>query len=425
MGGTSLFEVESVDAGSPAERAGLKKGDRIVSVNGEEFIDYIDYVWFSAQDKLKISVEREGEIKTLTIRKSEVEALGLEFTQPLLGRKRVCGNKCVFCFVDQLPRGMRKSLYLKDEDWRYSLVMGNFVTLSTIKKEDADRIIRRQASPLYISVHTVDEELRKTMLGNPDPVPIKPLLKRFATHGISFHAQVVLCPGYNDGEKLHETYSFLKSLYPAAASLAVVPVGLTGFRTGLRDVKPVSKQDAEDIIKRVENWQKECLNKLGTRFVFAADEFYIKAGAKLPPAEDYEAFPQIENGVGMLAKFISEATETDLMCAGRSLSIATGEDAYPFFKELASKNPNANVYSVKNLTFGGGVTVSGLLGGKDYLKALTGKDLGEALLISADSLREDVFLDDMKLSELEQALGVKIFPVADGYEFAELLCSGR
>lgn len=420
-----MFEVESVAAGSPAHRAGLEKGDCIVSVNGEEFIDYIDYIWFSSMRKLKIKLERQGRAKTLTVRKDEDEALGLDFKQPLLGKKRVCANKCVFCFVDQLPKGMRTSLYLKDEDWRYSLVMGNFVTLSSIKKEEVERIIRRKASPLYISVHTVDEELRETMLGNPDPVPIKPLLKAFAAHGISFHAQVVLCPGFNDGEKLEETFLFLKRLHPAALSLAVVPVGLTDFRTGLKRIKPVSKQDAEDIIKRVENWQKECLNKLGTRFIFAADEFYIKAGIALPPAEDYETFPQIENGVGMLAKFMAEARETGCEAGGAALSIATGEDAYPFIKELASKNPNARVYGVKNLTFGGGVTVSGLLGGKDYAAALSGKDLGGALLISADSLREGVFLDDMTLSELQQALNVKIFPVADGYEFAELLCGER
>lgn len=419
-----LFEVESVAAGSPAHRAGLNTGDRVISINGEDFIDYIDYIWFSSRKKLKVRFERRGETKTVVIRKGEDEPLGLEFTQPLLGKKRVCGNKCVFCFVDQLPKGMRKSLYIKDEDWRYSLVMGNFVTLSTIKSEDVKRIIRRKASPLYISVHTVDEELRKSMLGNPAAVPIKPLLKKLAAYGISFHAQVVLCPGYNDGEKLEETYSFLKKLHPAAASLAVVPVGLTGHREGLRGLSPVSKSDAEEVIKRVENWQKECLNKLCTRFVFAADEFYIKAGAKLPPAEEYETFPQIENGVGMMAKFISEAREAGCS-GGGTLSIATGEDAYPYIKELASMNPHARVYSVKNITFGGGVTVSGLLGGRDYIAALSGKELGDMLLIPADSLRDGLFLDDMKLSELERALSVKIFPVADGYEFAERLCSGR
>jgi putative radical SAM enzyme (TIGR03279 family) len=421
-----LFEVESVDPESGAYRAGIRKGDGIISVNGEKLTDYIDYVYFSAQKRLCIKAAQQGKEKTFHIRKDEDEPLGLEFTEPLLGGKRVCGNKCVFCFVDQLPKGMRSGLYEKDEDWRYSILMGNFVTLASIKKEEINRIIRRKASPLYISVHTVDEQLRKVMLGNPHALSIRPVLKRLAGHGISFHSQAVLCPGYNDGEKLEETYTFLRKLYPKAVSLAVVPVGLTEHREGLADLKPVTKEAAADIIKRVEKWQKECLNKLNTRFVFAADEFYIKAGIKLPPAEEYEAFPQLGNGVGMMSRFLHEAEEAfSESMEGRRLSIATGEAAYPFFKELAktanSRGAEAYVFSVKNFTFGGEVTVSGLLAGKDYLKALSGKDLGEALLISADSLREGTFLDDMKLCELGGALGVKIFPVADGYEFANLL----
>ncbi len=421
-----MFEVESVGPESEAYKAGIRKGDGIISINGEELIDYIDYVYFSALKKLTVKALRQGKEKTFCIRKDEDEPLELEFTKPLLGKKRVCGNKCVFCFVDQLPGGMRSGLYEKDEDWRYSLLMGNFVTLSTVKKEEIKRIIRRKASPLYISVHTVDEQLRKVMLGNQNAIPIRPLLKKMAVSGISFHSQVVLCPGYNDGEKLEETYRFLRRLYPAAVSLAIVPVGLTGHRSGLSGLKPVIKEAAEEIIKRVEKWQKECLNELGTRFVFAADELYIKAGKDLPPAEEYEAFSQLGNGVGMMSKFLAEAKEAlaENIKSG-SISIATGEDAYPFFSGLAEplnlKGADIKVFSVKNLTFGGGVTVSGLLAGKDYLEALSGKDLGEELLISADSLREGVFLDDMELDALESKLGIKIFPAADGYEFAELL----
>ncbi len=424
-----MFEVIGVEAAGPAQRSGIMPGDVIVSVNGEELIDYIDYVWFSAQKRLIIKAVRKGKTKTFRIIKREDEPLGLDFLQPLLGKKRVCGNKCVFCFVDQLPKGMRETLYVKDEDWRYSLVMGNYVTLSTIKEKEIDRIIRRKASPLYISVHTVDEELRRAMLGNPRCVPIKPLLKRLAANGICFHAQAVVCPGLNDGEKLEETYEFLRGLHPAAVSLAVVPVGLTAHRERLGEIKPVTKKSAQEIIKRVENWQKECLNKCSTRFVFAADELYIKAGAGLPPTEDYESFPQIENGVGMMAKFLSEAGEALEGCKGasRQLSIATGQDAYPFIAGLASGlvGQKPYVYGVANKTFGGAVTVSGLLCGRDYLDALSGKELGETLLISADSLREGVFLDDMKLCELEEALGVNIFPAADGYEFAHLIVGAQ
>lgn len=419
-----MFEVNSAEPGSPAKRAGIMPGDRIVSVNGEELIDYIDYVFFSAKKRLSIVVSRQGALTTLRVIKSEDEPLGLDFTQPLLGRKRVCGNKCVFCFVDQLPENMRRTLYVKDEDWRYSLVMGNYVTLSAIDEEDIDRIIRRKASPLYISVHTVDEGLRQKMLGNPAAVPIGPLLKRFADRGISFHAQTVVCPGYNDGDKLEQTYELLRKLHPAAVSLAIVPVGLTEHRHGLAHIEPVSRKGAQEIIMRVDKWQKECLNKLKTRFVFAADELYVKAGAALPPAQDYESFPQIENGVGMMSRFLCEAEQATAGArAKRRVSIATGEDAYTFIKEFSERLEGEKplVYAVKNFTFGGGVTVAGLLGGRDYLAALSGKELGEALLISADSLREGVFLDDMALGELEASLGVKIFPVADGYEFADII----
>ena len=270
-----MFEVKSVDADSAAARAGILPGDRIRSINGQPLIDYIDYIYFCAQNRLRFKVLRQGRLMTLRIRKDEAEDIGLEFTQPLLGKKRVCRNKCIFCFVDQLPRGMRKSLYLKDEDWRYSLMMGSYVTLSSISRSEVRRIIRRRVSPIYISVHTVDEALRRMMLGNPGAVPIWPLLKRFKRHGIRFHAQVVVCPGINDGIKLAETIRFLRRLYPAAISLAVVPVGLTAYRQGLHDIKPVNRELAAQIVKEVEKWQKECLNSMGTRFVFAADEYCI------------------------------------------------------------------------------------------------------------------------------------------------------
>lgn len=428
-----MFEVESIDAGSVAERFGIQKGDRIVSVNKEKLIDYIDYEFFCAQKKLKVTLSGKNGNRTLCIKKSEEEDLGLNFTRPLLGKKRVCANKCVFCFVDQLPKGMRKSLYVKDEDWRYSFVMGNYVTLSSISKSELRRIIRRRVSQLYISVHTVDEDLRKRMLGNKNAVPIRRLLKKLSANGVRFHAQAVVCPGMNDGEQLEQTCRFLRRLYPAAMSLAVVPIGMTGYRQGLAEISPVTKTIAQETIKQVEIWQKECLNKLGTRFVFAADEYYIKAEESLPPIENYETFDQIENGVGLMAKFLDEAERGMTACdgQGRHVSIATGEGAYPFFVELAKKASGIcgikmDVYMVKNKTFGGGVTVSGLLGGNDFLQALKGKELGQALLISASTLRDGVvFLDEMTLSQLEQSLGVPVVPVSDGTHFAQLLSNER
>ncbi len=424
-----MFEVKSVEQGSVCERYGIQKGDVIISVNGEELIDYIDYIYFCAEKKLKIKLSGKNGSRTVKIYKGEQEDLGLEFTKPLLGKKRVCSNKCIFCFVDQLPKGMRKSLYFKDEDWRYSFIMGNYITLASISKNEFRRILKRGVSPLYISVHTVDEKLRKDMLRNKNAISVRRVLKKLAAKGISFHAQVVVCPGYNDKEKLEQTYKFLRNLYPAATSLAVVPVGLTAFRSGLEQITPVDKSMARHTVKEVEKWQKECFNSIGTRFVFAADEYYIKAGLSLPLAKEYESFDQIENGVGLMAKFSDEAKRVLEKCEynKKHISIATGQDAYPFFIELsalAEKKCGAkiDVYMVKNHTFGGGVTVSGLLGGKDYAKALKGKDLGRALLISGGSLRDDkIFLDDMTLGQLKKELGIPVYPVSDGYHFAKLI----
>jgi len=417
-----LFEVKSVAAGSVAEKHKIRAGERIVSINGEPLIDYIDYVYFSAQKKLSIVVETGYRPRTIRMKKSEDEPLGLEFTEEMLGKKRVCANKCLFCFVDQLPRGMRKSLYVKDEDWRYSFVMGNYVTLSSIDEGELRRIIKRRVSPLFISVHTVDEALRKRMVGNSHAMPVRPLLKRLAAGRIRFHTQAVICPGMNDGEKLTETISFLKRLHPAAMSLAVVPVGLTEHRKGLPEVKAVTKEMAQTAVAEVEKWQKESLNEIGTRFVFAADEYYIKAELPLPPQTAYEAFDQLENGVGMMRLFLSEAAQALEGCGRmrRRVSIATGVDAAPFIKELADEaakecGGEIDVYTVDNQTFGRSVTVAGLLGGADFARALKGKPLGDVLLISADALKDgEVFIDNVTLEELQKALGVRVLPIRGG-----------
>lgn len=426
-----MFEVRSVEAGSAAADAGIREGDKILRINGEPLIDYIDYIYFCAQTTLKITFMRDGKRISRRVHKAEDADIGLDFTQPLLGKKRVCRNKCIFCFVDQLPRGMRKSLYVKDEDWRYSLLMGNYVTMSAIDRRELRRIIRRGASPLFISVHTVDEALRRMMLGNPQAVPIRPILKRFAARGIRFHAQAVICPGINDGDKLAETVAFLRQLYPAAMSLAVVPVGLTAHRDGLFGLEPVTKESAGQIIKEVEKWQKECLNSIGTRFVFAADEFYIKAGKELPAVESYEAFDQIENGVGLVAKFFSEADDAlaQMAPSDAHISIVTGQDAAPFFRAFADKAHHASgavvdVYAAQNTTFGGGVSVSGLLAGSDMIAALRGKKLGQALLIPASTLRDgEVFLDDMTREQLQSTLGVPVYAAEDADHLVRLIAT--
>lgn len=421
-----MFEVKSVRGA--AQEAGLRAGDNIISVNGEPLIDYIDYVWFSGKTRLKFRVQRGEEKLTLRMDKEESEDLGLEFSQPLLGKKRVCGNRCVFCFVDQLPRGMRRSLYIKDEDWRWSVLAGGYVTLTDIGKDEINRILRRGASPLYVSVHTVDETLRKQMLGNDAGLLIQPLLKKLKSRGIRFHAQAVICPGMNDGKKLEETFRFLRGLYPAAQSLAVVPVGLTAHRQGLEPISPVTREMAQSTVKEVEKWQKECLNSIGTRFVFAADEYYLKAGLPLPDSDSYEDYPQIENGVGLIAKQQAEADEAFAECRGpgRHVSIVTGVDAYPLITQMAKRAEQAcgahiDVYCAENGTFGKSITVSGLLGGADIARAAEGNTLGEALLLPGNCVREDVFLDDMTVAQLSERLGVPVHPVVDMAQLIKLI----
>ncbi len=417
-----MFKVKRVSGAAKA--AGIKAGDIILSVNGEPLIDYIDYVWFEGKPKLKFRVRRGEKTLKLRVDKDESEEIGLDFTQSLLGKKRVCGNRCVFCFVDQLPRGMRKSLYVKDEDWRWSLLSGSYMTLTDIGKAELKRILRRGAGPLYISVHTVDEALRRHMTGNGSALRIRPLLRKLKRNGIRFHAQAVVCPGLNDGEKLEETFQFLKRLYPAAMSLAVVPVGLTEHRRGLPQLKPVTREMAQHTVKEVEKWQKECLNSIGTRFVFAADEYYLKAGLTIPEAGEYEDYPQIENGVGLVAKLMQEADEAIAQCHGngRHVSAVTGEDAYPLISLIAIRAERAlgahiDVYCAENETFGKSITVSGLLCGADICKAVEGKPLGEALLVPGNAVREGVFLDDMTVAQLSKKLGVPVYPASDIAQF--------
>ena len=413
-----MFEVKSVRGA--AQAAGIRAGDNIISVNGEPLIDYIDYVWLSAKQRLKFRVQRGGETLTLRMTKDEGEDIGVEFTQPLMGKKRVCGNRCVFCFVDQLPRGMRSSLYLKDEDWRWSVLAGGYVTLTDIGRDEIRRILKRGAGPLYVSVHTVDEALRRRMTGNPKGLRIRPLLRALKRHGIQFHAQAVICPGWNDGEKLEETFHFLRQLAPAAQSLAVVPVGLTAHRQGLTEISAVTPDMARRTVKEVEKWQQACLNSMGTRFVFAADEYYLRAGLPLPDADSYEDYPQLENGVGLIARLMDGADEAIASCRGegRSISVVTGIDAYALISQLAKRAEEAcgahiDVYRAENLTFGRSITVAGLLCGADIEAALKDKPLGEALLVPESAVREGVFLDDMTVGQLSGRLGVPVIPAGD------------
>jgi putative radical SAM enzyme (TIGR03279 family) len=338
--------------------------------------------------------------------------------------------------VDQLPRGMRRSLRVKDDDWRHSFLMGTYVTLTNLSEEDIQRILRRKTSPLYVSVHATDEAVRRQLLGNPKAPALMPLLGRLTENGIRLHTQIVVCPGINDKEVLERTVRDLFALCPGVASVAVVPVGLTRHRARLKPVTPVSSENAEDMLSGIHKMQKEFLHESGTRFVFAADELYIRAGKALPGFEEYEDFTQIENGVGLVAKFIDEIDQgiTDFDALNyRAVSVATGEDFAPFMKKIAKRlhriyNINIHVYPIKNDFFGREVTVTGLLTGRDIVSQLKGRDLGEKVFLSGSVFREftDVTLDDMPIGEIEKQVGVP-FEAAppDGYEWIAMLAKER
>lgn len=423
--------VKDVQKNSIAERCGIKAGDEILGINGEAVLDYIDYAFFMGEEELAIRILGENGEKTVKIQKEDCEDLGLAFEREIGGPER-CRNKCIFCFVDQLPRGMRKTLYVKDDDWRHSFMMGNYVTMTNLSGEDIGRIIRRKTSPLYVSVHAADEKVRARMLGNPDAPTLMPLLRQLAENGIQMHTQVVVCPGVNDGEALQKTVRDLFGLYPGIASVAVVPVGLTAHRENLFPIDPVSRENAGDILERIREMQREFLHGAGTRFVFAADELYIRAKSPLPAFEEYEDFAQIENGVGLIAKFEDEVeqgiADTDAL-KYKTVSVATGEDFAPFMKKIAKKlhaiyNINVNVFAIQNGFFGRQVTVTGLLTGRDIIEQMKGRDLGERLFLSGSIFKEfeDVTLDDMTLKEISEVLGVPCGAApSGGYEWIRAL----
>jgi putative radical SAM enzyme (TIGR03279 family) len=414
-------------------KKGIRLGDELVSINGEPVLDYIDYAYFMGEENLLLNVRsQDGEQREVKIRKKDWQDIGLSFADEQVGSPSRCRNKCIFCFVDQLPSGMRKTLHVKDDDWRHSFLMGNYVTFTNLTEEDVSRMIRRKVSPLYVSVHATDEELRKKLLGNPYAPPILPLLKTLTAAGIHLHTQIVLCEGVNDGEYLKETIADLFSLYPGVESVAVVPVGLTGHREKLPGLKPVSQENAKNILEAVHALQTDYLARAGTRFVFAADENYIRAGAALPEFEAYEDFSQIENGVGLIALFldgVQEGMQDYAQSKYAEVSVATGEDFAPVMKEIAKKlnfayNMHINVCAVRNSFFGETITVAGLLTGRDVVTQLAGKPLGERLFLPGSMFREftDVTLDGMTVREISDALQVPVQVVPpDGYEWIRVL----
>ena len=429
-----MVKICAVEDGSRAARAGLLVGDVLLSVNGSPVADVLDYRFYLTEKRVTLVFLRDGEEHTVTIRKGEYDDIGLDFETPLMDKKHTCRNKCIFCFIDQMPKGYRDTLYFKDDDSRLSFLQGSYVTLTNMTDADIDRIIKMRLSPLHVSVHTTNPDLRVEMMKNPRAGEVLAYLPRLAEAGITICAQIVLCRGVNDGEELLRSMRDLAALYPALDSVSVVPAGLTKFRDGLYPLSPFTPEECRAVVHAVEAFADACYADLGAYLFHASDEFYLKAGLPLPDEARYEGYPQLENGVGMLTSFGTDfryaLEDADRMDGARTLTVATGRAAYPLLsalvKEAEAKFPtlSVRVACVENEFFGPEITVAGLLTGEDYLRALKGTPLGDALLISRTSLRAegDLFLCGTSLDALSEALGVPVIPVEnDGFAFLAAL----
>ena len=417
-----MVKIESVLKNSRADRAGVKKEDILVAINGREINDVLDYRFFLAEREIKLSLIRDGEQIETVIRKAQYDDIGLDFETPLMDKKHSCENKCIFCFIDQLPRGMRKTLYFKDDDSRLSFLHGNYITLTNLHDKDVDRIIEMHISPVNISVHTTNPELRVKMMYNKRAGEVLSYIKRLSDAGISLCGQIVLCKGINDGEELDRSLRDLSEFFPAMQSVSIVPAGLTRFREKLYPLEEFTKEEAAHVIDQIAKFGDEMKEKHGVRVFYPADELYLKAERALPDEDFYDGYPQIENGVGMITSTLTEFyDELDYIdeylgdvTLPRTVSIATGEAAYCLIRSMALKleetvpGLTVNVYKIRNDFFGESITVAGLLTGKDMASQLEGKELGELLLFPENSLRADgdLFLDDMSPEELSNRLRV-------------------
>lgn len=430
-------KISGVERHSPAAFHFIRPGDVLESINGNEIRDVLDYRFYIDESVLNLKIKKpDGKIRNIKIRPNGKE-IGLDFETYLMDKQRSCANNCIFCFIDQLPAGLRESLYFKDDDSRLSFLFGNYITLTNIGQKDVDRIIKMHISPVNISVHTTNPELRVKMMGNNRAGKVLDYMRQLAEAGIKMNTQLVLCPGYNDGEELSKTLEDLGALYPSVQSIACVPVGLTCCRDGLTELAPFSEKQAKDVLSRINIYNDKflCYNKMN--IAYAADEFYLKAGQPMPDVERYGEFMQLENGVGLWTLLKSEVLQEldDYRYPGgkRKATVATGAAAYPLIKELCaeickkSDGLEINVIEVKNKLFGEMITVAGLICGNDYYEALKELDLGDELLIPSVSLRRegDMFLDDVTLDELSERLKIKITPVLnDGKDFIEKI-SGK
>ncbi len=400
-----MVKIKAVELNSAADKAGIKADEILISVNGKVVDDSLDYGFHTTAATLAIELSE----RTLTINKEEFEPLGLVFEGDLFDGKRSCKNRCVFCFIDQLPKNMRESLYLKDDDERLSFLMGNYITLTNLTDRLVERILQMRFSPLNISVHSMDAQLRCQLMGNPRAGDALSLLPRFAKAGISMNVQLVLCPGLNDGKQLEYSLSQLQKLYPAVQSVSAVPVGLTRFRDSLYPLVPFNEKTALENLQIIEQFGKDSLKKFGTRLFYASDEIYLLAKKPIPPKRHYEEFLQLENGVGMWRDFYGR-NKGKFHRMGGGYDLATGVLATPLMQQMCDGIADTTVHTVLNDFFGHGVTVAGLLTGQDLISQLKGKLKTNRLLIPREMLRAegDITLDGMTPNEIAQSLNTEI-----------------
>jgi len=425
-----MVKIINVLPSSPLTPLGVKAGDTLVSVNGNEIRDVLDYRFYITDRNISLTLKKEsGEEYRVSIRKGEYDDIGLDFETPLMDKKHTCRNKCIFCFVDQMPKGLRETLYFKDDDSRLSFLHGNYITLTNMTEEDIDRIIKMHISPINISVHTTNPDLRVTMMKNKRAGEVLSYLKKLADAGISLCTQLVLCPGINDGEELMRSMHDLVALCPALVSCAAVPVGITKFRDGLYPLRTYTKEEAREVINTVNSFGNFCKEKYGSRIFTAADELYLKAELPIPEEDYYEDYPQLENGVGLIRsvkedlRWYLEDVENVRLEKERRVLAVTGAAAYETVRELADAMESkfsglrVDTLCVKNDFFGETVTVAGLLTAADIEKTvknhLNGSDVKyDAIIVPDAALKadEDVFLDGVTLSELSEKIGVTTVP---------------
>ncbi len=435
--------IQSIENGSIAEEMGIEQGDSLLAINGQDIKDIFDYRYLVQEEYIEVLVRKQnGEEWLLEIDKDYDDDLGIIFENGLMDEYRSCHNKCIFCFIDQMPKGMRETLYFKDDDSRLSFLQGNYVTLTNMSDDDVERVIKYHLSPINISFQTTNPELRCKMLNNRFAGQALEQVKKLYDAGITMNGQIVLCKNVNDGAELERSITDLTTYLPHLESVSVVPVGLSKFREGLYPLEPFDQEDAKEVLSCIHRWQEKIYSEYGLHFIHASDEWYILAGQELPEAERYDGYLQLENGVGMLRLLMDEFEETMeeieedaeryIGCVGE-MSIATGRLAYPFILRMAEKmmnrfaGLNIHVYAITNDFFGELITVSGLLTGQDIMRQLRGQKLGTRLLLPQNVLRsgEDYFLDDVTVAEMEKTLQVQVDIVkSSGYDFVHTVLAG-